>query len=187
LVALRSELNEGRPVKISVNDLIIKAAARAHELLPAMNVVWTDDALREFHDVDISVAIASPRGLVTPTLRAVQKMSIGAVSAAVKDFVQRAGDGKLRQDELEGGALSVSNLGMFGTESFSAIINPPQSAILAVGAIREEAVVQNRELKVGQVMRVTLSVDHRAIDGAQAAQWLSTFLSVIEKPLQILS
>ncbi len=187
LMALRTQLNEDSPVKISVNDLIIKAVARAHTRVPAMNAIWTDQALRRFYHVDISVAVASERGLVTPTLRAVEQMSITAVSAAVKDFVRRAGVGKLRQDELEGGAFSVSNLGMFGTENFSAIINPPQSAILAVGAATPEPVVVDGALAVGMVMRMTLSVDHRAVDGALAAEWLRTFLGILERPLQILT
>lgn len=187
LLALRAELNADGPVKISVNDLVIKAAAQAHSAVPAMNAIWTDQALRRFQHVDIAVAVASERGLVTPTLRAVEKMSISAVSSAVKDFVLRAKTGKLRQDELEGGAISVSNLGMFGTEGFAAIINPPQSAILAVGATKLEPVINNGAVEVGTVMRLTLSVDHRAIDGALAAEWLRTFLRMIEKPLQILS
>ncbi len=187
LLALRKELNGDSPVKISVNDLIIKAAATAHTQLPEMNVIWTPDALRQFEHVDISVAIASERGLVTPTLRAVDTLAIGAIAQRVKDFAQRANAGKLKQDELEGGALSVTNLGMFGTEDFGAIINPPQSAILAVGAAREQPIVVDGQLEVGTIMRVTLSVDHRAVDGRLAAEWLRTFLSIIERPMRILT
>ena len=187
LLALRSELNEDSTVKISVNDLIIKAVAKAHSLIPEMNVIWTPDALRQFEHVDISVAIASDRGLVTPTLRAVDTMAVGAIAERVKDFVQRAGAGKLKQNELEGGALSVTNLGMFGTEDFGAIINPPQSAILAVGAARQQPTVVDGRLEVGTMMRVTLSVDHRAIDGRLAAEWLRTLLSILEKPMRILT
>ncbi len=187
LLALRKELNEDSPVKISVNDLIIKAAATAHTQLPEMNVIWTTDALRQFEHVDISVAIASERGLVTPTLRAVDTLAIGAIAQQVKDFAQRANAGKLKQDELEGGALSVTNLGMFGTEDFGAIINPPQSAILAVGAARAQPIVVDGQLEVGTMMRVTLSVDHRAVDGRLAAEWLRTFLSIMERPMRILT
>ena len=136
LLRLRAELNEGGRVRISLNDLVIKAAAQAHQLVPAMNVIWTPDALRSFAAVDIGVAIASPRGLVTPVLRSVDSTGIAAVAAAVSDLADRAGSGRLQQRELEGGTITVTNLGMFGTEQFAAIINPPQSAILAVGAVR---------------------------------------------------
>jgi len=186
LLKLRSELNAPGAVKISVNDMVIKAAARAYTIVPAMNVIWTADATRQFEHVDMSVAIATERGLVTPVLRSVEQASVGTVATAVKDFVQRARDGKLRQNELEGGAFSVTNLGMFGVEDFSAIINPPQSAILAVGAARQEAIVRDGELTIGTVMKFTLSVDHRAIDGALAAEWLQAFVGVLNDPIQIL-
>ena len=187
LVRLRDELNGSSPVKVSFNDLLLKAAAVAHRQHPQMNVIWTDDAIRSYDHVDISVAIASERGLVTPVLRGVDTMTVTEIAAAVRDFVERAGAGKLKQDELEGGSLSLSNLGMFGTEEFSAIINPPQAAILAVGAIREEPVVRRGKPKAGQVMRVVLSVDHRPVDGAVAADWMRTFLGVLESPLRILA
>jgi pyruvate dehydrogenase E2 component (dihydrolipoamide acetyltransferase) len=186
LLSLRQQLNAESPVRISVNDLMIKAAAKAQVLAADLNVVWTRDAIRRFSTVDISIAIATDGGLVTPVLRSVERLSISAVAAQVQDFVARAKKSKLKQDELEGGALSVTNLGMFGTEEFAAIINPPQAAILSVGAARQEPIVKNGELEVGRVMRVTLSVDHRAVDGAQAANWMKTFVSVIENPLQIL-
>jgi pyruvate dehydrogenase E2 component (dihydrolipoamide acetyltransferase) len=152
-----------------------------------MNVIWTPDAVRSFSSVDISVAIATERGLVTPVLRSVEQLTLSSVSTTVKDFVQRAKAGRLRQDELEGGTVSVTNLGMFGTEDFGAIINPPQSAILAVGAVRQEPVIKKGKPKAGSVMRVTLSVDHRPIDGAVAAEWMSVFLSLLENPVQILA
>jgi pyruvate dehydrogenase E2 component (dihydrolipoamide acetyltransferase) len=187
LLKLRRHLNDGGFVRISVNDLVIKAAAHAHTLVPAMNVIWTPDAVRSFSSVDVSVAIAAERGLVTPVLRSVEQLTVSSVSTAVKDFVERAKAGRLRQDELEGGSFSVTNLGMFGTEDFGAIINPPQSAILAVGAVREEPVVKKGRLKAGAVMRVTLSVDHRPIDGTVAAEWMKVFLSLLENPVQILA
>jgi pyruvate dehydrogenase E2 component (dihydrolipoamide acetyltransferase) len=187
LLGLRQKLNAENPVKISVNDLVIKAAAKAQVLVPALNVIWTPDAIRRFETVDVAVAIATDGGLVTPVLRSVERLSISAVAAQVQDFVARARSGKLKQDEIEGGALSVTNLGMFGTQEFAAIINPPQAAILAVGAARQEPVVKNGTLEVGTLMRVTLSVDHRCVDGAQAAEWMKTFVSVIENPLQILT
>ena len=187
LLALRKVHNEDAGIKVSINDLIIKAAAAAHTRIPEMNVIWTDEALRRFDHIDVSIAVASEKGLVTPTLRAVETLAVGEIATQVTDFVQRANAGRLRQTELEGGALSVTNLGMFGTESFTAIIKPPQSAILAVGAARQQPVVTNGQLAVGTVMQVTLSVDHRAIDGRLAAEWLRTFLSILDRPLQILT
>ena len=187
LLRLRAELNEGAgPVRISLNDLVIKAVARAHQLVPAMNVVWTPGAVRSFASVDVGVAIASPRGLATPVLRAVDRSGIAAISAAVSDLVERAGSGRLAPRELEGGSTTVTNLGMFGTEKFAAIINPPQSSILAVGAVHRAPVVKKGKLAVSSVMEVTLSVDHRAVDGATAAEWMRAFVSVIQHPAQIL-
>jgi pyruvate dehydrogenase E2 component (dihydrolipoamide acetyltransferase) len=187
LLVLRQRLNAESPVKISINDLVIKAAAKTQVLVPALNVIWTPDAIRRFGTVDVSVAIATDGGLVTPVLRSVERLSISAVAAQVQDFVARARIGKLKQDEIEGGAVSITNLGRLGTEEFSAIINPPQAAILAVGAARQEPIVKKGKLEVGTVMRVTLSVDHRSVDGAPAAEWMKTFVSVIENPLQILT
>jgi pyruvate dehydrogenase E2 component (dihydrolipoamide acetyltransferase) len=187
LLELRAKLNEYAPTKISINDLVVLAAARAHVLVPAMNVLWLPDAVRRFSAVDIAVAVSTDRGLVTPVLRGVDRMTVSAVAAAGRDLVDRARSGKLREEELAGGTLTVTNLGVFGTESFAAIINPPQSAILAVGAARQEPVVREGELAVATVMHVTLSVDHRPIDGALAAEWLAAFLSLMEQPLRILA
>jgi pyruvate dehydrogenase E2 component (dihydrolipoamide acetyltransferase) len=152
-----------------------------------MNVIWTPDATRTFSSVDISVAVATDTGLLTPVIRGVDRMALSAVAAAGADLVGRARAGRLRQDELEGGTLSVTNLGMYGTEEFSAIINPPQSAILAVGAARQEPVVgPDGALAVASVLRVTLSADHRVIDGALAAEWMAALVRILEHPLQIL-
>jgi len=186
LMKLRARLNGGSSVRISVNDLVVKAAARAYVLVPTMNVIWTPDAVRSFSAVDISVAVATDRGLVTPVLRNVDQMTLSAVAAASSDLVSRARSGQLRQEELEGGTLTVTNLGMFGTEDFAAIINPPQSAVLAVGAALEKPVVTKGRLRVGTVMNLTLSVDHRPIDGATAAQWMAAFVSLLEEPVRIL-
>ena len=187
LLRLRAELNEGtNPVRISLNDLVIKAVARAHQLVPAMNVVWTPDAVRSFTSVDVGVAIASPRGLVTPVLRSVDRSGIAAIAAATSDMVERAGSGRLAPRELEGGTTTVTNLGMFGVQSFAAIINPPQSSILAVGAVHRAPVVKKGKLAVGSVMEVTLSVDHRAVDGSTAAEWMRAFVATIQHPTQIL-
>ena len=187
LLRLRSELNDGATVPVSLNDLLVKAAAAAHVRVPEMNVIWTDDAVRTFSTVDISVAVATERGLLTPVLRDVPSLTVTALAARVRDLVDRARAGRLRQDELEGGSISVTNLGMFGTEEFAAIINPPQAAILAVGAAREEAVVEDGALEVGQVLRVTLSVDHRPVDGVVAARWMADFVDLLEHPVRILA
>jgi pyruvate dehydrogenase E2 component (dihydrolipoamide acetyltransferase) len=190
LLRLRQRLNDSgtaSSVKISVNDLVVTAAARAHALVPAMNVIWTADAVRWFSAVDISVAVATDGGLVTPVLRGVDRMTLSAVAAASRDLVSRARSGRLRQDELDGGTMTVTNLGGHGTEEFAAIINPPQSAILAVGAALEAPVVRRGKLRVGTVMRVTLSIDHRPIDGVVAAQWMAAFLALLESPVRILA
>lgn len=187
LLRLRAELNEGAEAKVSVNDLVVKAVARAHVLVPEMNVTWDADAVRQYSGVDVSVAVATDRGLLTPVLRGVEALSLTAVSLATRELADRARAGGLRQEELEGGSISVTNLGMFGTEEFAAIINPPQAAILAVGAVREEPVVRKGGLKAGKVMRVTLSVDHRPVDGVVAARWMQAFTDLMEHPLRILA
>jgi len=186
LLKLRGRLNDSGSGRISVNDLVVTAAARTHVLVPAMNVIWTADSVRSFSGVDISVAVSTDRGLVAPVLRGVDQMTLSGVAAATSDLVDRARSGRLQQEELEGGTLTVTNLGGYGTEDFAAIINPPQSAILAVGAAREEPVVRKGRLKVGTVMSVTLSVDHRPIDGVVAAQWMAAFISFLEEPVRIL-
>jgi pyruvate dehydrogenase E2 component (dihydrolipoamide acetyltransferase) len=187
LLAMRKELAEATDGRISLNDLIVAAAARAHVTVPEMNVIWMPDAVRQFDDVDISVAVATDNGLVTPVVRSVQRMTISSLARTTADLVGRARNGKLRQDELEGGTLTVTNLGVFGTEDFSAVINPPQAAILAVGAARPEAVVTDGELSVATVLRTTLSVDHRPVDGATAAKWMAAFVALLESPLRILA
>ena len=170
----------------SVTDLLLKAAARAHTVVPRMNAIWTPDATRTFTSVDIAVAVATGTGLVTPVVRGVERTAVGAIAGTVRDLVERARAGRLRQDELEGGSLTLTNLGMYGTEEFAAIINPPQSAILAVGAARQEPVVVDGQLAVGTVLRATVSADHRVIDGALAAEWMAAFVAAVEQPLQLL-
>ncbi|MGP3969769.1 pyruvate dehydrogenase complex dihydrolipoamide acetyltransferase [Streptomyces sp. 6N223] len=187
LLTLRSQLNSAASAKISVNDLVVKAAAWALEDVPGANATWTDEAVRRYEHADISVAVALPTGLVTPVLRGVEQMSVSEVSAGIRDLAGRAREGRLKQHEIEGGAFSVSNLGMYGVGEFAAIINPPQAGILAVGAAtRQPAVSEDGEIQVATVMRVTLSVDHRVIDGAIAAEWLAAFTKRIENPLSIL-
>jgi len=186
LLALRARANENSPVKISVNDFVIKAVAAAFADVPAANVTWTDTHLRLWDSVDISVAVATDGGLLTPVLRGVEKLSLTEVATTVPELAGRARAGRLRQDELEGGSFSVTNLGMYGTTEFSAILNPPQSGILAIGAAKPQPVVIDGQLAVATVMRCTLSVDHRAVDGALAAQWLAAFTARIENPLSFL-
>ena len=187
LLRMRKQINEGADVRVSVNDLLLKAMAKAHRAVPALNVIWTPDAIRSFTGVDIAVAIAAETGLVTPVLRSVESMSIRDIAVAVRDFADRAKIGKIQQHELEGGSTAISNLGMFGTEEFAAIISPPHSSILAVGASRQAPVVRGGSIEVGTVMTVTLSVDHRPVDGVQASQWMQVFLRLLENPIQILA
>ncbi len=186
LLALRKEINDGGDVKVSVNDLVVKAVAKAHTLVPSLNVIWTGDAIRHFSRVDVAIAVATESGLVTPVVRGVDRLSLGELAATTADLAARAKDKRLQQSELEGGTISVSNLGMFGTEDFAAIINPPQASILAVGAARQEPVVVDGALAVGTVMHVTLSVDHRPVDGAAAAEWMRAFVGLLEAPTRIL-
>jgi pyruvate dehydrogenase E2 component (dihydrolipoamide acetyltransferase) len=187
LLRMRTQLNEVAAVKISVNDLIVKAVARAHQLVPAMNSIWTDDAIRRYSSVDIGVAVSTDDGLAAPVLRAVEQMSIGAVAETTRELGERARSGRLRQHELEGGCSTVTNLGMYGTDEFAAIINPPQSSILAVGGARSVPIATPEgNVEVGSVLSLTLSVDHRAVDGAIAAQWMRVLVQTLEAPVRIL-
>ena len=187
LVALREEVNRAAEVRVSLTDLLVKAVAVAHRRVPELNVVWTPDAVRTFDTVDVAVAVATDRGLVTPVVRDVGSLTLTRLATSLRDLAERARAGRLRQDELEGGSISVTNLGMYGVEEFAAIINPPHAAILAVGAVREEPVVDDGVLAVGRVVTVTLSVDHRPVDGVVAARWLAAFREVVEHPIAILA
>lgn len=187
LLDLRARINEGREQRVSVNDLVVKAVAGALRDVPEANAIWTPDATRRFATADIAVAVSVPGGLLTPVVREADRLSIGELGATVRDLAERAREGRLRQNELEGGSFAVSNLGMYGTTSFSAIINPPHAGILAVGAATRRPVVEaDGSLAAATVMSVTLSADHRVLDGALAAQWLAAFVARIENPLQIL-
>lgn len=187
LLDLRKQLNDVAPQKISINDLVIKAVAVAHRAVPDANVIWTDEGMRQFESVDVAVAIAAERGLVMPVLRGIERMSPSAIARQVRTYVRQAGEGTLQQGDLEGGSLSVSNLGMHGVDEFSAIINPPHSAILAVGAGRPAAVVVEGTLEIATQMTLVLSVDHRAIDGALAAQWMEALVGALEQPLRLVA
>lgn len=187
LLALRRQVNAIEGTRVSVNDFVVKAVAGALSDVPEANAIWTDAATRRFTGVDISVAVSVPGGLLTPVVRGAERLSLGQLGATIRDLAERARDGKLKQHELEGGSFSVSNLGMYGTREFSAILNPPQSGILAVGAAEQRPIVEaDGTLGVGTVMTVTLSADHRVLDGALAAEWLAAFKSRIEHPLTIL-
>ncbi|MFC5387154.1 pyruvate dehydrogenase complex dihydrolipoamide acetyltransferase [Aquamicrobium segne] len=189
LIALRQKINADRPgdARISVNDLVVKAAAAALAALPTCNVSWTEDALLQWHRVDISVAVATDGGLITPIITQADRKSLSAISAEIGDLASRARAGTLRPDEYQGGSFTISNLGMYGVRDFAAILNPPQAAILAVGAIEPRMIVRDRQSAIADMMTCTLSLDHRAIDGALGAQWLGLFKELIENPLRILT
>ncbi|MNN47297.1 Dihydrolipoyllysine-residue acetyltransferase component of pyruvate dehydrogenase complex [compost metagenome] len=183
---LRAQVNASAPRKISVNDFIVKAVAAALLELPAMNVSWTDTALRRYRQADIAVAVATDNGLITPVVRDAGSKSLSRIGSEVAELAERARSGRLAPAEYQGGSFTISNLGMYGIEEFSAIINPPHAAILAVGATSLRPLVEDGALVVAPAMTVTLSADHRAIDGALAAQWLAVFKCIIENPLAIL-
>ena len=188
LLSARAELNEAGKdkYKLSVNDFVIKAVAMALKAYPNANAAWTDDAILLYENADVSVAVATPNGLITPIVKAAETKGLVQISSEVKDLAKRARDGKLRPEEFQGGSFSVSNLGMFGVKDFGAIINPPQACILAVGAGEERPYVDKGEIRIGTFMSCTLSVDHRAVDGAAGAEYLQIFKRYIETPAAML-
>lgn len=190
LLQLRKQVNkeleqDDTAGKLSVNDFIIKATSLALRKVPDANASWTDNAVRLYKDVDISVAVATPGGLLTPIVRSANRKGLLEISRDVRDLAERARAGKLAPDEYKGGGFSISNLGMYGVKEFSAIINPPQSCILAVGAGEQRAVAKDGALAVATIMTCTLSVDHRAVDGAVGAEFLGAFKQFIENPLRL--
>jgi pyruvate dehydrogenase E2 component (dihydrolipoamide acetyltransferase) len=187
LIAARASINGSGQDKVSINDLVIRAIAIALREVPDANVVWTEKAMRRYDHVDIAVAVATPRGLVTPVVRNVGSKTIRQIAAEVKELAGRGRDGKLRPEEYQGGTTSISNLGMYGVEEFSAIINPPQSTIFAVGAGLEQIVAIDGQPAVATMMTVVISVDHRAIDGSVGAQLLAAFKAIVEDPVRILA
>ncbi|MBK1663700.1 pyruvate dehydrogenase complex dihydrolipoamide acetyltransferase [Rhodospirillum rubrum] len=191
LLDLRKSLNaraekRGDGVKLSVNDLIIKAVALALRKVPAANASWSDEAIVLWSDVDISIAVATPGGLITPIVRKADQKGLATISAEMKDLATRARDGKLKPEEFQGGGFSISNLGMYGIRDFAAIINPPQGCILAIGAGEQRPVVEGGALAIATVMSCTLSVDHRVVDGAVGAEFLSAFKILIEDPMAMM-
>jgi len=193
LVAAREEINaaapkdkDGKPAyKLSVNDFVIKALALALQRVPDANVSWTDGGMLKHKHSDVSVAVALPGGLITPIVRNAESKSLSAISNEMRDLAARARAGKLKPHEYQGGTTSVSNLGMYGIKDFTAVINPPQSTILAVGTGEERAVVRNGQLAVATIMSVTLSCDHRAVDGALGAELIVAFKKLIENPVMM--
>ncbi|WP_372622837.1 pyruvate dehydrogenase complex dihydrolipoamide acetyltransferase [Falsiroseomonas sp.] len=192
LLKLRGQLNAASPkegpgaFKLSVNDLVIKAAAVTLRRIPKVNASWTDEAAILYDDVDISVAVSIPDGLITPIIRKADQKGLAAISAEMKDLAARAKSGKLKPEEFQGGGFSISNMGMYGVSDFSAIINPPQAGILAVSAGQQRPVVKDGALAVATVMTCTLSVDHRIVDGALAAEWIAEFKRIVEQPLSLM-
>ncbi|NVN53710.1 dihydrolipoamide acetyltransferase family protein [Mycolicibacterium hippocampi] len=186
LLDLRRSVNEAGSTKVSVNDFVLKAVAGALVEVPEANAIWNGDSIRRFSAADIAVAVAVDGGLLTPVIWGVESLTVSAIATQIAGLAARARAGRIQQHELEGGSFSVSNLGMYGVSEFSAILNPPQSGILAVGGATQRPVVVEGELAVGTVMTVTLSADHRVIDGAVAAQWMAAFVRRIENPLTIL-
>lgn len=187
LLALRKQINNDiEGVKLSVNDFVVKAAGIALRRVPAANASWTGSAMRRYKDVDISVAVATPSGLITPVVKNVDVKSLSAIGTEIKELAARAKESRLKPHEYQGGGFTISNLGMYGITQFAAIINPPQACILAVGAGEQRAVVKDGALAVATMMTCTLSVDHRAVDGAIGAEFLSVFKALMEKPLGML-
>ncbi|RVA20104.1 pyruvate dehydrogenase complex dihydrolipoamide acetyltransferase [Mesorhizobium sp. M7A.F.Ca.CA.004.11.2.1] len=197
LLALRTQINAAAPVKktdkgdapaykLSVNDMVIKAMAMALKAVPDANASWTESAMVKHKHADVGVAVSIPGGLITPIIRKADEKTLSAISNEMKDLASRARSRKLKPEEYQGGTTAVSNLGMFGIKDFAAVINPPHATILAVGAGEERAVVKNGEIKIATVMSVTLSTDHRAVDGALGAELLVAFKNLLENPMGLL-
>ncbi|CAK0779858.1 Dihydrolipoyllysine-residue acetyltransferase component of pyruvate dehydrogenase complex [Azospirillaceae bacterium] len=187
LLAVREELNaRSSDYKLSVNDFVIRAIALALRKKPQVNASWTEDAILLYDHADISVAVSTPGGLITPIIRQAETKGLADISNEMKELAKRARDGKLKPEEFQGGSFSISNLGMYGVREFSAIINPPQACLLAVGAAEQRPVVRDGALAVATVMTCTLSIDHRVVDGALGAEFMAVFKKLIEDPLTML-
>jgi len=185
-ISSRKKLNEIAPVKISFNDLVVKAAAVSLKQHPAINSSWMGDFIRTNGDVNIGVAVAVPDGLLVPVIRYADMKSLSQINTEVRALAGKAKEKKLSMDEMSGNTFTISNLGMFGIEEFTAIINPPDACIMAVGTIVEKPVVEDGEIKIGKMMKVTLSCDHRVVDGATGAKFLQTFKVLLEDPIRLL-
>ena len=198
LLALRADINAAAPVKktdageaplykLSVNDLVIKAMAMALMAVPEANVTWTEGGMLKHKRADVGVAVSIPGGLITPVVRNAETKTLSQISNEMKDLAARARKRKLKPEEYQGGSTAISNLGMFGVKDFAAVINPPHATILAVGAGEERAIVEKGEVKVATLMTVTMSTDHRAVDGALGAELLAAFKRYIEAPAAMLA
>ncbi|MEQ9406042.1 MAG: pyruvate dehydrogenase complex dihydrolipoamide acetyltransferase [Cyclobacteriaceae bacterium] len=185
-IQARISMNEISPVKISFNDIVVKAAASAIRKHPDINVSWGVDHVVRHNHIHIGVAVAIPDGLIVPVVKFADNKTMSHISAEIKELGQKAKDKKLQPEEFTGDTFTISNLGMFGIEEFTAVINPPASCIMAVGAIKETVVVENGEMRAGNVMKVTMSCDHRTVDGAVGAAFLKTFKEILEDPIRIL-
>jgi pyruvate dehydrogenase E2 component (dihydrolipoamide acetyltransferase) len=185
-IAIRKQINEISPVKISFNDLVVKAAAASLRQHPAVNASWLEDRIRYNQDINIGVAVAVDDGLLVPVVRHADRKTLSQVNTEVKDFAEKAKQRKLQPEEMQGNTFTISNLGMFGIEEFTAIINPPDACILAVGTIVEKPVVKNGEITIGQRMKMTLSCDHRVVDGATGARFLETLKAILEDPIRLI-
>lgn len=187
LVQARAHVNElaNGAYKVSVNDMVIKATALALKAVPAANASWYDDAVVRYNNVDISVAVATDNGLITPIVFNADQKSVAQIANEMKELAKLARENKLKPQQFQGGGFSISNLGMYGIKNFSAIINPPQSCILAVGGSEEKVVVKNGNIEIASIMNVTLSVDHRSVDGAVGAEFLQAFKKYIENPVTL--
>jgi pyruvate dehydrogenase E2 component (dihydrolipoamide acetyltransferase) len=187
LLAMRKKINDSLNLKITINDLIVKAVGAVLSKFPEVNRCWGDNHILQCGNIDICVAVDIPDGLITPIVQNVNKLAISDLSLVIKDLVARARDNKLKPNEYQGGSLTISNLGMFGVKSFSAIINPPQASILSIGGVFKQAVVsENDEIKIKSVMDIGISSDHRIVDGALAAKFLNEVKKFIETPLLFL-
>ncbi len=184
-IKARKEVNAPGDVKISFNDLVVKAAAMSLRKHPAINSSWFGDKITYHEDIHVGVAVAVPDGLLVPVIRNTDLKTLSMINAEVKDLAGKAKNKKLSPDEMTGNTFTISNLGMFGIDEFTAIINPPDSCIMAVGGIIQKPVVKNGEIVVGNTMKVTLSCDHRVVDGATGAQFLQTFKAMLEQPLRL--
>lgn len=185
-IQMRKRVNEVAPTKISFNDFVIKAAAAALRQHPAINASWLDDKIRYNKDFNIGVAVAVDEGLLVPVIRYADMKTLSQINTEVKLMAGKAKDRKLKPEEMQGNTFTISNLGMFGIEEFTAIINPPDSCILAVGGIAQKPVVKDGEIVVGNRMKVTLSCDHRVVDGATGAKFLQTFKDMLENPVRLM-
>jgi pyruvate dehydrogenase E2 component (dihydrolipoamide acetyltransferase) len=185
-VALREQLLRAEEVKLSFNDLVVKACAKALARFPTVNASWTGEAIQTHAEVHVGVAVSIPDGLITPVVRNADRKHVVEISTEVKDLAGRARDRKLRPEEFTGSTFTISNLGMFDVTEFTAIINPPEACILAVGAVRKQPVVKDDQLAIGHRMKVTLSSDHRVVDGALAAQFLAEVRRLLENPASLL-